>query len=262
MTRNHPLQWLMCAVLVSACGGGGDDLSPAPAPPTAPAPSPAPAPGALVPSESPALRFVGFYSASGRSLTVSPLQGLSTLSSRSIARVEVAANDAPVQALAVPNATNSAGQPVYVFPLAVQGAGSTRCGPSVALAITVTATDGATFSKYRIPCNDEQFGAFSDYGERTVTFRISSDVPLVGSFARTSAGNYGDVYSRSLPAGTHAWVLRAQPGDLLNVTGSLGLGNPAAHVQVSIEADGVVLGTDRNAENKAGAAVSVTCCTR
>ena len=199
----------------------------------------------------PAIRFIGTYDfACGNcspprenSLSIAPVAGATALGSRDIARVELSVDHGPAQVLTSPNSKNPAGQATYVFffPRTTSLVSNLArvCTPPIALEITVTDVGGFAFKKYFNACTAGEFGAFSDYGDRTVTYRAATTGPVRASFMRAGAGGYLDAGSSAAGATGNVWTLKARDGDTL-VAGSIYDASipDGAVTTVSIEAEG------------------------
>ena len=202
----------------------------------------------------PVIRFVGNYDFGCSNcsppfenrLTIAPVSGAATIGSRDIARVELSANHGPVQVLTSPNSKNAAGQATFVFfvprtsPIVPNLA--RICTPPIALEITVTDVGGFAFKRYFDACSTAEFGAFSDYGDRTVTFRATTTGAVRATFIRGGAGGYVDAGSSAAGATSGVWALKARDADSLGA-GSIydaGIADGAV-TAVSIEADGGAL---------------------
>ena len=220
----------LCFALAS-CGGGGGSVE-----------------------SVPVIRFVGTYDFACSNcspprearLSLAPVAGATTLGSRDIAKVELSVEHGPAQVLTAPNSKNSAGQATYVFffprttPLVPNLA--RVCTPPIALEITVTDVGGFAFKKYFNACNAGEFGAFSDYGDRTVTYRAVTTAPTRASFTRGGAGGYLDAGSSAAGATTSTWTLKARDADTLGAGSIFDASTPdGAVTTVSIEGEGGAL---------------------
>ena len=220
----------------------------------------------------PVIKFVGTYDfACGNcspprenSLTIAPVTGATGLGSRDIARVELSVEHGPVQVLTSPNSKNATGQATYVFffprtsPIVPNLA--RVCTPPIALEITVTDVAGFAFKKYYNACNAGEFGAFSDYGDRTVTYRAVTTAPMRASFARLGAGGYLDGGSNAAGVTASTWTLKARDGDALGAgwiyDASIADG---AVTTVSIEGEGGALASSAVAKGST-ADTFLVCC--
>lgn len=241
----------LCFALAS-CGGGGGSVE-----------------------SVPVVRFVGSYDFACSNcspprearLSLAPVAGATTLGSRDIAKVELSVEHGPAQVLTAPNSKNSAGQATYVFffprttPLVPNLA--RVCTPPIALEITVTDVGGFAFKKYFNACNAGEFGAFSDYGDRTVTFRAVTTAPRRASFTRFGAGGYLDGGSNAAGVTGSTWTLKARDGDALSAgwiyDASIADG---AVTTVSIEGEGGALASSTIATNSVGSIgdAFLVCC--
>ena len=227
--RNFLYGALVLCFALAGCGGGGGSVE-----------------------TLPAIRFIGTYDfACGNcspprenSLAIAPVTGATALGSRDIARVELSVEHGPAQVLTAPNSKNSAGQATYVFffprttPLVVS-AFTHFCTPPIALEITVTDVGGFAFKKYFNACNAGEFGAFSDYGDRTVVYRAVTTGPVRASFMRAGAGGYVDAGGSAAGATGSVWTLKARDADALSAGSIYDASIPdGAVTTVSIEAEG------------------------
>lgn len=245
---------LSCSILLAACGGGDGDLPVGPVvpPPLGPATS------------EPLIRFAATLS--GGTLTVAPVAGSTSIGTRDIASVQLTVDDGAPQVLLAPTSTNAAGQPVYVFAVPPSGTPPLplpRCGSYRNYELTVTDISGLALTRYQASCGLVTFGGFSDYGERTVTFRVTAaTAPFNVTFTRQGgdAGEYVDSAFFQLPAGQRAWTLRAREGDKLYFSGDFPATAPgAARATIAVESDGAALGATEATKGTAGS-LMVVCC--
>lgn len=246
---------LSCSILLVACGGGGDAAPPA---------GPGTPPPVVPPAAEALIRFAATLS--GGTLTVAPVAGTTSIGTRDIASVQLKVDDGAPQVLLAPTATNAAGQPVYVFAVPPSGTPPLplpRCSSYRTYEITVTDAEGLALTRYQASCGLVTFGGFSDYGERTVTFRVTSaSAPFNVTFTRQGgdAGEYVDSAFFQIPAGQQAWTLRAREGDKLYFSGDFpATATGAARATVAVESDGAALGTTEAARGTAGS-LMIVCC--
>jgi hypothetical protein len=159
------------------------------------------------------------------------------------------ANEAP-RVLASPNTLGS-----YVFEVAAPRGTGCESRPYV---VTVTDTAGQSLSKYGTVCPFafSNSGAFSDYGDRTITFRDVGQGGAHTEFRRWNpAEHYLDEFTTN-NVGSSSWTVRAKQGDeLVLSTRSFDGGRT-----LFIEADGRVLDTVSVPGLGAGE-LRITCCT-
>lgn len=241
---------LSCSMLLAACGGGGDAAPPA-------------GPGTPPPAQA-LIRFAATLS--GGMLTVAPVAGTTSIGTRDIASVQLKVDDGAPQVLFAPTSTNAAGQPVYAFavpPPTVPPSPLPRCGSYRNYELTVTDNTGLSLTRYQASCGLVTFGGFSDYGDRTVTFRVASaTAPFNVTLTRQggNAGEYVDSAFFQVPAGQQAWTLRAREGDKLYFSGDFPATAPdAARATIAVESEGAVLGTTEAAKGTAGS-LMIVCC--
>ena len=254
-------KWLTaCAclfLLLGGCGGGGGGDVPAPVTP--------PVADAVI-RYSAQYRYLGLPN---ERLTISPVAGEGGIAARGLGSVQVRANGVLLPALSAPNATNAAGQAAFVFDLprtALPPAG-VGCNAPMRLEIAVTDAQGFRFNRYVVtPCRETDFGGFSDWGDRTLTFRIAATTPVDGSFGQVPlAGMEAANSGRTVPGErSKTWeAVPAREGDQAYVTATIPQDAPDdAQVEVSIESNGVVLARSRATKASLGrtANVSVVCC--
>jgi hypothetical protein len=253
-------KWLLacaCAFsLLGGCGGGGGD-APAPVAP---------------PAADPLIRYAAQYRYLGlpnERLTISPVTGESAISARGLGSVEVRANGVLLPALTAPNATDASGRGAFVFdlPRAAFAPAGVGCTAPMRLEIGVTDAQGFRFNRYVVtPCRETDFGGFSDWGNRSLTFRIAATTPVDGSFGHIPlAGMEAANSGRTVPGErSKTWdAVPAREGDQAFVTATIPQDAPDdAQVEVSIESNGVVLARSRATKASLGrtANVSVVCC--
>lgn len=242
----------LSAMLLISCGGGSGTVTSVPAADLAPV-----------------IKYVGTFEpnapATGTgSLTIEPIVGNSKIGTREIAKVELSVNQGPPQVLISSNATNVTGQPAYAFSFVRQGISTSAlghvCSPEVDLEITATDVGGYAFKKYYKSCHLDVFGAFSDYGEKTVTYRVTGTAPTQITFYRYGRGGYTDSGVKSL--GPSADIsLKATDSDELRMIQSYEqtLNNDDV-VTVSIEDVGGALATSTVSKPPAGASALLVCC--
>ncbi|MEO7400162.1 MAG: hypothetical protein ABIV07_05260 [Polaromonas sp.] len=219
---------LVLFLAVAGCGGGGASVD-----------------------RPPVIRFIGTYDFAcadcapprQNRLTLAPESGASGLGSREIVRVELSTDHGAPQVLVSPNSRNAAGQATYVFFFPrlnpVVGNIARVCTPPIPLEITVTDAGGLVFKKYFDACNAGEFGAFSDYGDKTVTYRAVTTPPMRASFSRGGMGGYIDSGSRGSGAASSVWTLKARDGDTLGAGLIFDAGVPDGSIAtISIEAEG------------------------
>ena len=244
---------LSCSVLLAACGGGDGAAPDAAAPP----------PG-TPPATEPLIRFAATLA--GGTLAVAPVAGATSIGTRDIASVQLKVDQEAPQVLVAPTSTNAAGQPVYAFavpPPATPPSPLPRCGAWRNYELMVTDSAGLSLTRYQASCGLVTFGGFSDYGERTVTFRVTAaTAPFNVTFTRQGgdAGEYVDNAFFQVPAAPQAWTLRAREGDKLYFSGDFPNAAPdGARATIAVESDGAVLGTTEAAKGTAGS-LMVVCC--
>lgn len=162
--------------MLSACGGGSEAVVDVAPPPPAPV-----------------IRFEVMYEPAGqpqnaatpgRYLTVRSLPGTASLGSRATAKVELALAQEPPRALGAPTFVDAQGRANYVFAVSPDYAATFQfrsCTSFLPLQVTVTDEAGLAFTKYSSLCPGQALsvGAFSDYGDRTVTFTVAGPPALV-----------------------------------------------------------------------------------
>lgn len=259
------LNALICAlsaIWLAACGGGGG------------APEPAPPPAAA------AIRFEVVYepsatpqgaTAPGRYLTVRALPGSVALGTRATSKVELQlAQEAP-RAIAAPSSVDPQGRPNYVFavsadyPFVFQ---FRSCASFVPFQVTVTDETGFAFTKYGQLCpgQAQSVGAFSDYGDRTASFRLAGPAAATqASFQRYGAQGYTDSGSSTPAGGSATWSVKAAEGDRLFALAQLtSAASPGAGATAGIETDRGAFARSVVAKNTATGAVSadasLLCC--
>lgn len=207
---------VLCAAL-SSCGGGSSSG-------TAP-----PEPTPVDPTATPVIKYLATFEpgciscapAAPGSLVISPIAGASELGSRSIAKVEFSIDQGPTQVLIAPNAKNPAGQASYAFSFAPAPVTTPEfthtCTPKRGLEITVTDIGGFAFKRYESTCRSDVFGAFSDYGQKTITYGATATAPTLLEFFGGS-----DYASRKLDTGASTTLaLKAREADSLGAYGTL-----------------------------------------
>lgn len=242
------------SILLVACGGGD----------TAPRAGPGAPPPAVPPGAEALIRFAATLSAG--TVTVAPVAGATSIGTRDIASVQLKVDDGAPQVLLAPTSTNAAGQPVYAFavpPSSTPPLPLPRCSSYRNYEITVTDAAGLSLTRYQASCGLVTFGGFSDYGDRTVTFRVASaTAPFNVTFTRQGgdAGEYVDSAFFQVPAGQQAWTLRAREGDKVYFSGDFPSAAPdAARATIAVEVDGAALGTTEAAKGTAGS-LMIVCC--
>lgn len=202
--------------LMAACGGGSG--------------SSVPDQGTPPPAAAQAIRFEVVYETStsppnaggpGRFITVRSLPGSASLGTRPTSKVEITLDQEAPRSLAAPTYIDAQGRAAYVFPvsaaLTTSGPVFARtCAPDLPLLVTVTDNAGASFTKYTSICVDHTtaVGAFSDYGDQTVTVAMSGPPAQVkASFRHNGNQGYVDDGSSSPGSGTATWTFRAVDGD-------------------------------------------------
>jgi hypothetical protein len=255
MTRAWLMSFACLLSLLAGCGGGGGGGGGAPAAPT---------PDPLI-RYSAQFRYLGLPN---NRLTISPVAGESSISTRGVASVQVRANGVLLPPLTAPNVTSSAGQPAFQFdlPPAVAASSGAPCGFPQRLEITVTDAQGFAFKRFTTACSETDFGGFSDSYGHTLTFTITANTPVDGSFGAYSpenaaAGNAGVTVPGA--SGTKWTAVPASEGDQAFLTATIPAGAPAdAQLDLSIESNGVVLARSRATMASLGrtANVSVLCC--
>jgi hypothetical protein len=90
-------------------------------------------------------------------------------------------------------------------------------------------------------CRTDEFGAFSDYGDKTITYKASSTAPMRMGFSRVGAGQYID--SGSIPGTANAaTALKAKDSDVLSVSGAFDAGAlDGAVLSIALEGEGNLL---------------------
>lgn len=210
---------VLSTALLASCGGGGGT------PDTTPPPSAAAA-----------IRFEVAYEpgvtpptapAPGRYLTVRALTGSTSLGTRATSRVELQlAQEAP-RSLATPSYVDAQGRPNYVFAVSADYPAIFQfrsCTSFIPFQVTVTDEAGFAFTKYGQLCPDQaqSVGAFSDYGDRTATFRMAGPAGATqASFQRYGAQGYTDSGSSTPAGGSATWSVKAAEGDRLYATAKL-----------------------------------------
>jgi len=259
------LNALICAlsaIWLTACGGGGG------------APEPAPPPAAA------AIRFEVVYepsatpqgaTASGRYLTVRALPGSAALGTRTTSKVELQlAQEAP-RALAAPSYIDPQGRPNYVFAVSADYPSVFQfrsCASFVPFQVTVTDETGFAFTKFGELCpgQAQSVGAFSDYGDRTASFRLAGPAAATqASFQRYGAQGYTDSGSSTPAGGSATWSVKAAEGDRLFAMAQLtSAASPGAVATAGIETDRGAFARSVVAKNTATGAVyadaSLLCC--
>jgi hypothetical protein len=243
-------------VAISGCGGGGSGTS---------------TPAATIASS--VIRFVGNFQpgcggcspATPGSLVIAPLAGTTTIGNREIAKVELSVDQGTAMVLTAPNAKTAAGQASYAFSFLhtafTTPAFTHVCTPQLSLAITVTDVSGFSFKKSYSTCRTDEFGAFSDYGEKVIAYKASSNAPMQMGFSRFGAGQYIDSGSISGTANI-ATTLKAKDSDVLNASGAFDGGvADGAVLSISMEGEGNMLASSTVAK-KSTAQVSamLVCC--
>lgn len=253
-------KWLLaCACLIlllGGCGGGGGVV----------------ATPVTLPAADPVIRYSAQYRYLGlpnERLTISPVAGDSGIAARGLGSVQVRANGVLLPALTAPNATDASGQAAFVFdlPRTTLPPAGVSCNAPMRLEIGVTDAQGFRFNRYVVtPCRETDFGGFSDWGDRSLTFRIAANTPVDGSFGQIPvAGMEGANSGRTVPGElSKTWeAVPAREGDQAYVTATIPQDAPDdAQVEVSVESNGVVLARSRAAKASLGrtANVSVVCC--
>lgn len=246
-------------IALSSCGGGGSSgtvpLEPTP----------------VVPVATPVIKFMGTFEpgcfncspAALGSLVISPIAGASELGNRNIAKVEFSIDQGPTQVLTAPNAKNPAGQASYAFyfpPAPVTTPEFTHtCTPKRGLEITVTDIGGFAFKRYESSCRSDVFGAFSDYGLKTVTYAATATAPTLVEFFGGS-----DDASRKIDASASTTLaLKVREADSLGAYGTL---NPSAAdgavVSVSLEGDAGEFASSTIAKKTVSQAFALLACCR
>ncbi len=240
---------------ISGCGGGGAGAS-----------APVPAVTASV------IKFVGNFQpgcggcspATPGSLVIAPLAGTTTIGNRDIAKVELSVDEGPTMVLTTPNAKTASGQASYAFSFLHRASSIIEfthvCAPQFSLVITVTDVSGFSFRKSYASCRTDEFGGFSDYGDKTITYKASSTAPMQMGFRRSGTGQYID--SGTIAGTASATTLKATNSDVLNISGAFDA-NAAegAVLSISVEGEGNLLASSTVAK-KADSQVSamLVCC--
>ena len=137
------------------------------------------------------------------------------------------------------------------------------CTPPIALEIIVTDVGGFAFKKYFNACDAAEFGAFSDYGDRAVTYRAVSTAPTRASFTRGGAGGYLDAGNSAAGTTTSTLTLKARDADTLGARSIYDASIPdGAVTTVSIEAEGGALASSTIATKTTGSTADafLVCC--
>lgn len=249
----------LCATL-SSCGGGGSSA-------TVPATTP---PG--VPAATPVIKFMGtFEPACGTcspaklgSLVIAPIAGATTLGSKDLTKVELSVDHAPTLLLTAPNATTTAGQASYAFSfphatITTPAIGRT-CTPQLGLEITITDVTGFVFKRYASACQYAVFGGFSDYGDKTVTYRASASAPAQTAFSRSDGSTYSDVISTTATT-TVTSTLKAKDSNPVYASGSFDVGVLDGEIlSVSIEGEGGAFASSTMAKKSVRQAEAFLIC--
>lgn len=258
------LNALICALSaawLAACGGGGGTPD-------------------AVPPPAAAIRFEVVYEpaatppnapAPGRYLTVRALPGSTALGTRATAKVELQlAQEAP-RSLAAPSFVDGQGRPNYVFPVSADYPSVFQfrtCASFVPFQVTATDEAGFAFTKHGQLCpgQAQSVGAFSDYGDRTASFRMAGPAAATqASFHRYGAQGYTDSGSSTPAGGSATWSVKAAEGDRLFAMAQLtSAAAPGAVATADIESDRGGYARSVVAKNTATGAVyadaSLLCC--
>lgn len=262
--RMNKLLALLAALLLCSCGGGGGGGTELPAPTSA----------------GPLIRYQGSYldqfdstrtPSRANTLTLRAVPGETSISANPVARVEVRNGSTGPFVLTAPNSTDATGRPQYLFDFGQNGPGcvvigtSTRGGPLCAprqITITVTDTTGFAFTKYFVPCSQQQcdFGAFFDYGTTAVQFSMTSSAPTTGVASRTSRSGYEDTLL--FTEQTFSATLPAADGNGLRLGSTLGPPPDGTRVRTRIDAGGGAFAesTIVAQANRAWPDVFLECC--
>ncbi len=256
------LIFALSAALLASCGGGGGGQDAAPPPAAA------------------AIRFEVAYEpaaappnaqAPGRYLTVRALPGSTALGTRATSRVELQlAQEAP-RSLATPSYVDAQGRPNYVFAVSADYPSVFQfrsCQSFLPFQVTVTDEAGLAFTKYGQLCpgQAQSVGAFSDYGDRSATFRMAGPAAATqASFYRYGAQGYTDSGSSTPAGGSATWSVNAAEGDRLFAMAQLtSAAAPGAVATVDIETDRGAYARSVVSKNTATGAVyadaSLLCC--
>ena len=243
----------LCAALSNCGGGSTNDTVPPP-----------PVPVASV------IQFVGTFEPNCNgcegSLVIEPIAGATALGNKGIAKVELVVDQGPAQVLTASNAKNAAGQASYAFsfphPPITYPAFTHTCTPAIGLEITVTDVTGFSYKKYASACQYAVFGGFSDYGDKTITYKASATAPANLASTRWSAGGGYFDNVRATAATTSNVTLKAKDMDTVSTGGSFDNGvADGAILSVSVEGEGGSLASSTIAKKSGQTANAfLVCC--
>lgn len=261
LVRLRLFSGIALCIALSDCGGGSSATAPSVAPP-------------VVPAATPVIKFMGtFEPACGTcspaklgSLVIAPIAGATTLGSKDIAKVELSVDHAPSLVLTAPNATTAAGQASYAFSFShapiTYPAFTHTCTPAIGLEITVTDVTGFSYRKYASACQYAIFGGFSDYGDKTITYKASATAPANLAFTRwsTGGGNFDNV--RATAAMSSTATLKAKDMDTVSASGVFNNGvSDGAILSLSVEGEGGALASSTIAKKSGQSADAfLVCC--
>lgn len=251
----------LSAAWLAACGGDGG------------------APEGVAPPAAAVIRFEVVYEpaapqdapAAGRSLAVRALPGSTSLGTRPTAKVELQlAQEAP-RSLATPSYVDAQGRPNYVFPVSADYESIFQfrsCASFIPFQVTATDEAGFAFTKYGQLCpgQAQSVGAFSDYGDRTASFRMAGPGGATqASFHRYGVAGYTDSGSSTPAGGSATWSVKAAEGDRLFAMAQLtSAAAPGAVATAEIETDRGAYARSVVARNTATGALyadaSLLCC--
>lgn len=242
---------LSALILISCGGGGGNSVT-------------------TGSSEiAPMIRYTGTFKpddplAGTGKLTIEPIAGSSMIGTREIAKVELSVNQNLAQILTLPNAKGSTGQPAYAFSFAHPAISTPvlgrTCSPEVDLEMAVTDVGGYTLRKYYASCHLDVFGAFSDYGERTVKYRASGSAATSVLFYRAGHGSYVDRGIKSLGTPIEIVLKAAESDELRLLQASNQKLDDNDVVTISIEDEGGSSAISSVSRPPTGARTLLICC--
>jgi hypothetical protein len=222
---------LLSLLALAGCGGSGAPEQPAP------------------PSSPPLIRFEAAYNvatpaSAGGSIEIRPIAGSTGIGSNPIARVELSTNGETPVILTAPNSADTAGRPAYRFTVPFIPSETSRIGCITQIPFRVTVTDETGFSFTKrdtfCPAQSQTADAFSDYGNKTVTFVASATAPAHVSVARFGAGVNRDYRDRSASDGVTAYALgvRAVEGDRATISAGYPAGSVPDGTTVTARVEG------------------------
>lgn len=198
------------------------------------------------------------------SLVIAPIAGATTLGSKDIAKVELSVDHAATLVLTAPNATTAAGQASYAFSfshatITTPAIGRT-CTPQLGLEITITDVTGFIFKRYASACQYANFGGFSDYGDKTVTYKASSSAPAQTVFSRSDGSTYSDVIITTATT-TVTSTLKAKDSNPVYASGSFDVGVLEGQIlSISIEGEGGAFASSTTAKKSVRQAEAFLIC--